>query len=210
MSLPLREPFFLRGRQLPMERAVIMSLVIGGLGLVAGWLVLFAVAANGPGQFEIVMGVVWSATSAALVYGPLNFWNRRPWWVTLATIPVSFASIYLLARWLAPLTEPGRRGSWEFAIGFLPVLIVNGALLVRRSRLHVMAWIAFVLGGSIPIATAMLISIPPNVPVMSGMPDVYQKGFVLAAVFGNWYVALLALWGVPFWWPPGNDAAAET
>lgn len=205
MPVPLREPFFLRGRHLPLQRAVVMSLVLGGLGVAAGWIVHFSVIGNGPGGFEIVMGVMWSLTSAVLVYGPLNYWNRRPFWMTVLTIPVSFSSIYLFTRWLEPLTVPGQHGDWEFAVGFLSVLAVNGALLVRLTRPHLIAYAAFVLGGLIPIAMAIVVENPGEALPFAGMPLRYRTSFVLAALFGNWYVALMALWGIPFWSPPIPD-----
>lgn len=206
MTAHLCEPFFLRGRRSYLERAILMSLVLAGLGLAAGWTTYFAVVGNGPDNFEGPMGFVWSLTSAFFVYGPLNRWNGRPWWVTLAQVPISFVSICWFSHWLEPLTVPGMHGTWEFVFGFFAVLIVNGALLARWTKPHLIAYVTFLAGGLIPIVIAIVIGSPDQVPVPLIRPDL-RAAFVFAAIFGNWYVALLVCWGIPFWQAPEDRVA---
>lgn len=208
MSLPLREPFFLRGRKNVLQRAVIMSLVLGGLTAIVGWIVAAAVVAMGPGESPFLPSLVWGITAALLLYGPLHFWNGRSWRLTLLTIPGSTASLYGFIMFVDHYAQRYVDKTMAMIVGLTGFLLVNGILLVRISRWHIFAYAASLIGGTIPAAIVFSINDVGRLAI-PGVPEEMIVAIVLAAFLGSLFGALTIPWGLPFWWPPAEASTAE-
>ncbi len=211
MSLPLREPFFLRGRKSVLQRAVIMSLVLGGMAAFASWIVAgTAVAVLGPSDSSLAISVVWGLAAAIFIHAPIQFWNGTSWRLrTIVAIPINAAALYLCVFTTSyeSLRQLGRTFNVNFAIAVL--LLINGAQLVRPLRLHIIAYVGSVLGGIVVAAIALAINDPTQIQIpLPGVPDIVELALTLAAVYGSLFGALAIPWGLPFWWPPQEDSPA--
>ncbi|WLD13310.1 hypothetical protein [Planctellipticum variicoloris] len=207
-SLPLREPFFLRGRKSILQRAVIMSLVLGGLTAIVGWIVAAAVVAMGPGESPFLPSLIWGITAALLLYGPLHFWNGRSWRFTLLAIPVSTASLNGFIMFVDHYAQRHVDRTTAMIIGLTGFLLVNGILLIRLSRWHIIAYVASLAGGAVPAAIVFSISDVGQLAI-PGVPEEFIVAIVLAAFLGSLFGALAIPWGLPFWWPPAEASTAE-
>lgn len=207
MPLELREPFFLRGRKSVLQRAVIMSLVLGGLTAFIGWIVSAAVVAMGPGESPFLPSLIWGITAAFLLYRPLHCWNGRSWRFTLLTIPVSTASLYGFIMFVDHYAQQYVDRTMAMIIGLTGFLLVNGILLIRFSRWHIIAYVASLVGGTVPAAIVFAIRDVGQLGI-PGLPDEAAIAIVLAAFLGSLFAALAIPWGLPFWWPPENDEPA--
>jgi len=206
--LPLREPFFLRGRTSVLQRAVIMSLVLGGLTAIVGWIVAVAVVAMGPGASPFLPSLVWGITAALLLYGPLHFWNGRSWRFTLLTIPGSTASLYCFIMFVDHYAQRYVDRTTAMIVGLTGFLLVNGILLFRFSRWHIIAYVASLVGGTIPAAIVFSIKDVGQLAI-PGVPEEIKVAIVLAAFLGCLFGALAIPWGLPFWRPQEPDSPAE-
>lgn len=206
MPVPLREPFFLRGRKSVPQRAVIMSCVLAALTAIAGWLLAFAIQATdhyGLAVQNLAVSAAWGVTSGLFLYGPINYWNRRSWLWTVGSIPPAIALLALWSIW----SQPGPShvpDTTRMTQGFFGVLAGSGFLLMRATRLHWFAFAISVAGGVIP-AVAFVAVGHVNNSVIPGIS--YEAAGVIAsaALFGGWFGALAIPWGLPFWWPPETE-----
>lgn len=209
---PLREPFFLRGRKSVLQRAVIISCVLGTLTAAAAWIVAAATItaswAFGNDSMYFSIPVSWGFASALLIYGPLNSWNRRTWHWTAAAVPVGMLLLFLFIAWM----RDGDHGPYSEAvrstIGFFLVLLVSGLLQIRPRILYVAAYLASILGAAVPGLVMVLIDHPGRLRI-PGFTQEMMEGIVFAALFGGWFGALSIPWGLPFWWPPERVSPAE-
>lgn len=208
MPIELREPMFLRGRKSILERAVIISCVLGALAMAAGWLLAFAIYATNRYLVDVqnfVIPLAWGVTSGLLLYRPLNYWNRRSWLWTAASIPVGFALLYLWAIW-SQAGPTHLTYSTRMTQGMFGALLASGLLLVRPTQLHWLAYEMSIAAGAIP-AVAFLAVERVNGTGIPGISREVANTIVSAALFGGWFGALSIPWGIPFWWPPADDHA---
>lgn len=205
-SLPpaaIREPFFLCGRTSVMQRAAIMSLVLGGMASVAAWILTAVMKFAG----EAWLPPAWGITVGLLIYAPLNWWNGRRWFWTLGAIP---AGMILLWGFLW-LNQAAVRASVDFIIviglGFTGVLIGSGVLLIRPRRLHALAYLLSVLGGIIPALVFVLAihSAFSSAATLLGYAPGMKEALETAAILAAWLAPLSIPWGLPFWWPPERN-----
>lgn len=207
MTVSVREPFFLRGHGSVLVRAILVSFVLGVLAVAAGWTT--AVAAAMCISFDsalagnCVFSAAWSIASAAFLYGPLNAWNGRSWLWTLVSVPAGFSIILLFLLWMEHGPE-AVGSSLRQLLGLIVAFAGSGLLLVRWSRLHLLAYVVSLLGAALPsMFQEMLPSIGSlQIPWMT--PDVHILTY-LSALHGSAFVALAVPWGIPFWWPPKRE-----
>lgn len=208
MPLELRDPCFLRGRKSVLQRAIIMSLALGGLTAAAAWIAAIADVAIFPVSAPVAMFVICLAIALPL-HGPLHVWNRRSWLWTVAAIPSCFALALLLNVW-------GRLGrdilgtrSQELVgnLGILGVVAGSGLLQIRLRRLHLLAYVISLLAVLLPIAVLAILR-DPSALAVPGFTNQMVRGLALAILYGSCFGALSLPWGIPFWWPPADDHSA--
>ena len=208
MSLPLREPFFLVGQRNVLVRAVLMSVVLGGLSLIAGWgsiLSMFVVSSAVPRDWSLSGQAVCSAVAITVfLVAPLNFWNLRPTRFLLICFLV-VALTQLLMMWGAASLVDSDAQSVSYAIfGSILSTLGFGAVLVRHSTLHVAAWfVSVVLSAAIAIWTATVV----KEILESGNAPGFSEAILVIVVSGLTIIgfALMTIpWGLPFWWPPSS------
>lgn len=224
--MSLREPFFLRGKQSRLVRAIWMSLALGAIGFLTGtvWFVgaqvlifsligswgetwVFLLLSGSAGVMLAAINVVYSrwlsrsATATVLRTGWIVLATTLPW---LAHRPDQASP----ATWYVLLEEPASRLFSE-NVEIFPLLTVLwlawATANIRRSPL----W--FVMVGaswlSVPAITLVLNSIDEIAGFFrSGLPGGLLAGLVetVAALSlgGQFFAALLVPWGIPFWTPP--------
>lgn len=214
MPISLREPFFLRGRRSVAQRAVVMSLVLGGLAMLASWLmygvVISMVTLRVEGWVASILATTAGVASILLVYGPLSYWNRRPWWFIGFVVPVSVALTSLAATTIIQTTiSPDDPGFLGLTAGMVLLMGGIGIVMLRRSRAHLMAFIASVL--TAPVA-ALQMSLIQNYDVSSaplGMVPMVQT-MILVSMYATILFGLSVPWGIPFWWPPSAEQTEST
>ncbi len=212
MTVPLREPFFLRGRKSVVQRAVIMSCVLGTLAAVAAWSMGLAAMLAGdysaPPLIEY-MGrpIAWCLATSLFIYGPLNAWNGRSAWWTFASASAGFLLMFIgcfyfhfsenrLGEEFRTLT--GNRGT-------LSITTWSGLLQVRFHRLHLLAYLSTILAAAFPLAIGLLLATPGIPRFIPRPPWVPHEAVTAAAFFGSWFAALSIPWGLLFWWPPERN-----
>lgn len=210
-SLPLREPFFLRGRKSVLQRAIIMSCVLGGLTAAAGWISAIAEVA----LFQLTAPIpipllVICLAAAILVHGPLHWWNRRSWLWTLAAVPICLLLLLLLSAWLRLGRDALGARSRELIVnlGILGVIAGSGLLQIRFRRLHLLAYVVSLLGVLLPAAVPVILP-DPSALALPGFTNEMVRGLALAILYGSCFGALSLPWGIPFWWPPADDESSR-
>ncbi len=236
MGIPLREPFFLRGRRSVLLRAIWMSLAIsvigGGAGLAAVlvYLLLGLTVGLEGGLLRLVGGS--AAVSLATVVGiPYFRWRgdsvrgiaaRAGCIMLIAAGPMLLENKLLwgllaqaaqqLDAWKSDM-EWGERliVSAEFMFVLILLWVAWSAACVRSSR----SWLLTILvsGLSIPLW------------ILSLAVSMYSVGFAQNAlpsnVFsimlsvlqlslpGQFFALLVIPWGAPFWWPPNTELPSQ-
>lgn len=199
MPLRLREPFFLKGRTSVVQRAVIMSVVLGGLASAAAWLHVlpFALGLITEDKFPWARFAV-SAIGACVLCLPLNFWNGRSW---------AFGMLAILVGAVSPVL-------WESPYGFglaKNVLwsALSGSVLFRATRRHAIAYaLSILLSALIPFADRAANSVNyVAIPSALAVPAAWA---VMLGSVAFTFATVTVPWGIPFWWPPEKDAGAET
>ncbi|HTN03576.1 MAG TPA: hypothetical protein VL132_16920 [Planctomycetaceae bacterium] len=205
MTALLREPFFLRGRTSVLQRAVLMSLVLGGLAAIASWIVAgTTVAVLGPSESSLAISITWGLTAAIFIHAPIQHWNGRSWWrLLIVAVPISAAALYIALYITKDRPHSNLWRTFNLVLGFTALLIINGAPLVRRQRLHLVAYAVSALGGIVPALIVVSVDDPGQIP-LPGIPEMAKVAIVLAAIFGGLLAALSIPWGLPFWWPPAD------
>lgn len=210
MPQPLREPFFLWGRTSVVQRAVIMSVVLGGLTGAAGWLVGLSVwlmlHLDRVTHFDQIFCVSWAIAVTALVYAPLNYWNRRSVLWTLATLPATYITVFL-AHLLFDKSGP-ENAAIKATISFVGVALVTGLLQLRSRKLHRVAYATSVLGAAVPILLVFGLGRAVLMQTL-GLSENLAVVIQLAMMVGGWLCSLAIPWGIPFWWPQEQEAAEE-
>ncbi len=230
MAIPLREPFFLRGRRSVLLRAIWTSLALGMIGGSAGLaaeLFYLLLGLMLQGSDEDVMRLVFSsaAISLATVAGiPYFVWRGS----SARGIATRAGCIMLIAA--GPmLTENAllwglldlanqQLDAWKSGVEWgemliVPVEVMFGLTLLwlawsaacfHRSRSWLLTFLAS--GLSIPfwILSAVASLYSPNL-ASRWLPD--EVTMILAIVTqlsipGQFFTLLMIPWGVPFWWPP--------
>lgn len=214
MPLSLREPFFLRGRRSVVQRAVCMSLVLGGLALLASWLmygtILLTAAAGLPTWISTILGPTVAIASILLLYGPLSYWNRRPWWFIAFVVPTSVPVAGLTAAAVIQATIDVDNPGWlGLAAGQALGMGGIGCVLLRRSRAHVTAYIASVLTAPVvAFQLNLLENFDMNSSPVGFIPAI--QTIVLVSAYATILCGLSVPWGIPFWWPPAVEETGST
>jgi hypothetical protein len=211
MSIPLREPFFLRGRKSVVQRAAIMTVVLAALTAAAAWSAAIAVFAFGPFIGRISLENIFVCSAAAIfVHGPLHYWNARSWRWTLAVLPLGVGLLAVLDVWmLFAINHFGAEHRMPLAIlNVLVVLAGSGLLQVRRSRPHLLAYGVSILAILLPATVLRILQNPSNIVIPGVHPELVFSVF-LATVYGSCLGSLAIPWGIPFWWPPAEHAAGD-
>ena len=205
MSLPLREPFFLRGRTSVVQRAVIMSLVLGGLACSGGWIMtLVALSLSPPANAALYsLGFSGPLVLVTLIYRPLLHWNRTPPQLPFLIVGCLIALIVSLLNCLLPTPSHSARtiGALSVSIHLTVVVVLSGLYLRRNTRLHAAAfWLSLALT-PLPIMLTYLLQYPHRfrVPWVDGGMQIALTG---TAYLASWLCVMSVPWGIPFWWPP--------
>jgi hypothetical protein len=202
--IPLREPFFLRGRRSVVQRAVILSVVLGMLSAAVGWLTatipLLLREVFDADPTLVGIPVAWSLVTTVFVYAPLNCWNDRSWLWTLGAGPSGLVLMFLFILWSAD--RPSDLCLETRAMLGVPVLIfASGLLLIRGDRRHRLAYLLSAISSALPVLVMPLHSYVSRLNlVVISLP--LREEFSLAALFGSIAAAISIPWGLPFWWPP--------
>lgn len=211
-SLPLREPFFLRGRKSVLQRAVIMSCALTGLTSAAGWIAAVGAVAWKPYAVYFIEPLVVEQVAMAVaitlfVHVPLHYWNRRIRLWSLAAFPVVFFLLELNHAWLQWVLDH-LQAQLRFPavlVGAVGLVIGNGLLQVRWTRVHLLAYLVSVAGvGLLLVATFAVLSGSTSFSI-PGLAPAMAEGVMFAIGFGMGFAALAIPWGLPFWWPPADD-----
>jgi hypothetical protein len=210
MPLPLREPFFLRGRTSVLQRAVIMSLVLVGLAAAGGWVVAAAVLWSQTSHSSLLFPLLaWGFAATTCIDAPLNYWNRRSWLWTLSTLPTATVLFFAWSCWIGfarstlDLCEQ-LAAPW----GFLGVQLLHGLLQLRQNGVY---WLAYLLSLSGVILPSLIINRIYSLAHanVAGLSYEELRPIIFAAVYVSWFAALAIPWGIPFWWPPQPESPPE-
>ena len=195
MPLPLREPFFLQGRTSVVQRAVIMSAVLGGLACIAGWGFAIATVVTNA-EWRWLAALVSGPTAVIIcVDAPLNYWNCQSPFRTREILPV----VGLVLLILGDLAVNGPGG--DRAMGWIALSILGMNLRhIRGSHEHVNAFAISTLGAIVCAGcSAVIFSRGPA--LFFGMGTI-SLALSLAATAVGILVPMSIPWGIPFWWPP--------
>lgn len=212
MTTSLREPFFLDGRTRLLNRAVVISCVLGALAAFTAWLlgvsIFFLEGAVGSPQIRYLVPIIFGTTVALVIHAPLNFWNRGSWIRIVAAIPV-IAAVMSLCEWL----HSDASNSRPYVISLeLTLAIASGGLLqLHRTRAHFAAYgTSVILAVGAALLTVLLLArFQGNLPI-PGLTQSMQRAVLYVALFGSWMAALSIPWGIPFWWPPEDRREPAT
>lgn len=207
MSFPLREPFFLSGRKSVLQRAVMISCVLGGLATLAAVCVasvdlLYHRVVSSSGGAELV--AFWAAASL-LIYGPLNYWNSRSFRSTVAAALVFLIALSLFVVWMAisPKTSESAQ-ALSFAVGFVATIVISGYPLADDERLDRIAYFASLVV-ALP-ASVLAATLLAHGDEVFGATPVLIRRFMGVTVLSLCFFGPLAIpWGILFWWPPESD-----
>lgn len=216
MPLPFREPFFLRGRRSILQRAVILSLVLGGLSSAAGWIVVLSVCSTFwfPhtirvlfGDFGGLTGVLGTVVGALLIHGPLNHWWRRSWLWTAVAIPLAFPLMLPAGIVIFGNESPMLSGKalavarLQLVAAFAMIAAIQGVPRCSFRWGVCGVWLTSVLGSAIVGLIVVELA-------ASGQLDGFEVrtrsdwGLLSAGLLSLLFAALSIPWGLPFWWPP--------
>jgi hypothetical protein len=220
--MSLREPFFLRGQQSRLVRAIGMSLALGGMGFVVGtaWFggarATFAFLGTGRSDdYELAFfsgsaGMLLAAISILYAYWlrrhSLDTLLRAVWIPCLATAPWLTAPLLQpqLDEWSVFLDD-----SWNLPLDFLTLYGLLWFAWTTASVRPAAIW--FLSAGlsflSVPLTIVLLKSVEwIAVFYWSWIPGIsLVDALELATVLtfgGQFFAALLIPWGIPFWRPP--------
>lgn len=208
MPVQLREPFFLHGRRSVLQRAILMTLVLTGLAMTAAWMLqVGAVLSLRMPYFagRLYDHLSWGVVLTAIIYGPLGFWNCRPWWFSLLAMSVAVSTSYTMLH--LPFGPDPNFGRDYVGVPWEVVWpLVSGGLLFRPSQSHAIAFIASLV--CTPQAAKLATMIDQMLPLDSLSGPFYWH--VRWATFAAWsaffFCGMFVPWGIPFWWPPKSAA----
>lgn len=214
MPISLREPFFLRGRRSIVQRAVVMSLVLGGLAMLASWLiygtVILMARADLPLWISTILGSTVMIASILLLYGPLSYWNRRPWWFIAFVVPTSVTVASLTAAAILNMTISPHEPGW-LGLTVAMTLFTGGigCVLLRRSRVHLIAFMSSLLIAPVVAFQLNLLENYNSSSAPAGMLPVIQP-IILVSAYVTILCGLSVPWGIPFWWPHTHEQIEST
>ena len=216
MPLPLREPFFLKGRTSVVQRAVIMSLVLGGLACSGGWCVtgiatIVTLGLLGASYYdqEVICGA-WCVLYVGLIYAPLNFWNRRSVAWTLFAVPIHFSAMHVFMTMAAealwrpiagglPYPEGLYRPEAEIGRVIFGTTLFLGLLNVRPTWAYGVSYCVSGLAAVLPALSAAVCLGLAGAHFRDLQPETIGS-LQLATFVSTWMAALAVPWGIPFWW----------
>ncbi len=227
-----REPWFLEGRRSVLQRAVLMSLVLGGLGFVAGigWLVGVMVLINLIPAFDEAMLVVFGGTGCLALGGavaiPYSRWLSHPPAGTalrVVGLVVCGALLASLVSSLMVLVEsvdseimsPDEYSNrWlripiEYLLLFGAIWLAWSVAFVRRSWMWPL--MAGLSAASILLLPVLIFGMDASTTHLIGwLPLEVQQILAIASgvtVGGQFFALLVIPWGIPFWFPPERNPA---
>ncbi|WLD15273.1 hypothetical protein [Planctellipticum variicoloris] len=235
MSPPtLREPWFLKHRTSIWQRAIVMSLVLGGLGFLAGliWLmemfVLLSLIELPDNARVFAFGVAGSLALGAGVAVPYLSWigtrfgilrTRLNCLVGVAAILSAATAFTLDPTWIFNPPVVSHSGTTFFRIHIPVVILIQfpfiwlawSAALLRRT------WGWLIMSG---LSAGSLLAIPATIyaigAVLNQWSDQLSLQFQQIAVITvggtstSQFLALLVIpWGIPFWFPPAREPAPQ-
>lgn len=229
-----REPWFLEGRRSVLLRAVLMSLVLGGLGFVAGigWLVGVMVLINLIPAFDEAMLVVFGGTGC-LALGiavaiPYSRWLSHPpagtalrvvGLVVCGALLASLVSSLMVliesadSKIMSPDEYSNRRLRIpiEYLLLFGAIWLAWSVAFVRRSwTWPLMAGLSAV---SIFLLPVLILGMDASSNQLIGwLPLEVQQILAITSgvtVGGQFFALLVVPWGIPFWFPPARKSAPE-
>lgn len=232
LTSTLREPWFLEGRTSVWQRAVLMSLVLGVLGFVAGigWLVGVMVLINLIPAFDEAMLVVFGGTGC-LALGiavaiPCSRWLSHPPAGTALRVVGLVVCGLLLASLVSSLmvliesadsdilSHDEYSNRWlripiEFLLLFASIWLAWSVAFVRRSwTWPLMAGLSAV---SVLLLPLLILGMDASSNHLIGwLPLEVQQILAIASgvtVGGQFFALLVVPWGIPFWFPPANEPA---
>lgn len=222
MSPALREPFFLRGRNSPLQRAILMSLVLAGLSSAAAWIVTgaYCTAFWSPTAMRRVFGdwiglpfALAMTSFAILIVGPLNHWRKREWLWTGPAVPLSFAMAIpfgiLLAGGEHPLLN-GKAPAAELAtvLATFAVIPCFPLLPLLQRRWRDAGTLSLAILGSVVVGLLVVQLMRAGVLARFDIRNMTGSAFLKAGLISLWFAALSIPWGIPFWWPAAVAAAS--
>lgn len=228
-AAPFREPWFLKGRTSVVQRAVVMSLVLGGLSLVAGVLGMigFFLTMTSPGSNHLasVASCVGGAALALAVAAPYARWQgdseitvtHRLWTMLAVCLSISVVVELLDSACPQAMADLRARAGRVFhdeariALALAIICLAWNAAFVRPTRQSLL-----MVGLSTPSIPAMplmfqAINLGHAVVVRSmGGSSPAVTVFEIVSILslpGQCFALLVVPWGIPFWFPPERNPA---
>ena len=217
MPLPRREPFFLKGRTSVVQRAVMMSLVLGGLACVAA----FLLATVSQHTFDMndafsTADIAWGILVGAILFAPLNYWNCRSVILTISAAMTGVLFQAHIASTVEQLVDPYEpmtsssvllHTTEYVAIVCTSYQVYSGLLLIRFTRIHVAAFVVAITASILPATYILLCD---SVEAYRALMATGIPMWLVNSLYDTWnYAANLCTmfipWGIPFWWPPEKD-----
>lgn len=227
-----RDPWFLQGRTSVLQRAILTSLVLGGLGFLAGlvWLaeiiVLTSIEELEGAAFVIAFGVTGSLALSLTVAAPYLLWNGKSSGRTIACViffvnvaailSVATAGFSTLAKNSTPdvVSQSDDAAFWlRIAVTYLPqfvsIWLAWCAALYRRSW----GWL-IMCGLSACSLGALSVLVYAYEVVMNQrigqfplqFREIFARTF-WATLTSQFFALLVIPWGIPFWFPPPREPA---
>lgn len=218
-----RDPWFLKGRTSVLQRAVLTSVVLGGLGLLAGLAEAIILLNLPPVPFPanvFFLGLTDSFSLALIVAVSYLRWSER-----LAELIAT--RVFHLMFWTAVLSSVTAvllmRTAEVVSYADLPWILSPFAHVLQFTVI----WLAWCVAMIRPswnwlflsiLSACSLLALPLTVygieVVMNHgnpqLPPQFQPLFLVAceATFASQFLALLLVpWGIPFWFPPPREPA---
>lgn len=227
-----REPWFLEGRRSVLQRAILTSVVLGGLGFLAGlvWLaetiVLSSIEELEGAAFVFAFGVTGSLALSLTVAAPYQLWNGKSSGRTIACViffvnvaailSVATAGFSTLAKNSTPdvVSHSDDATFWlRIAVTYLPqfvsIWLAWCAALYRRS------WGWLIMCG---LSACSLVALPVSIYAYEVVMNQSKEQFPLqfreifartfwATLTSQFFALLMIPWGIPFWFPPDRQCS---
>lgn len=232
----LREPWFLEGRTSVWQRAVLMSLVLGGLGLVAGlaWMISldFLVANTGYAVDDwkyfgpALSSLIAAEVLVTLIGIPYLRWQgQSPWSIAIRCTLMAWivATPFLGDSTVQSVLNAGcerfivrsfGRGwllstLWTVELTLLCLAMSVGFFRTTWSFLPA----AFISLYGVFMAYLLCMGTKYVIFVPHGLPSIFEAQLkfwrrAYPVMIGGPYFALIVIpWGIPFWFPPARELA---
>lgn len=199
------DPLFLARCHDVRARAIRVNLVLLVGLLVAAWATSGAAFLGNLlfqyDEFRIVLAATWPIAITAFVYGPLQWWTRRSVGAILLTAAVWLFLMIVFIYWIEYAVIRYRGEFVALIVGFPVVAAGAGLTLIRRTRVHLLAFVLAIAGSAL---TALIVEPAEDArnQIDAWIGDEHGLLILRVAILGAWLGSMTLPWGLPFWWPP--------